>query len=225
MNWKHSFHQQYNKINVNPPDWYNYHVNEWLGVNKQSPHSMPSAAHTHAPWQKQITDVPRPWLMTPYHPATGNDPTHGQWSLLNRSRSDAGPWHSSIRPANLNSLVSVTKNKFGRNKCWSVSNVFGPPQYKLFAHKFKKIPQKWINFRFRHGPIRSFAKPARDSPLFPNVFAANSTVSEWRHENSWILISHTSGLLSDKLFTEMARGYRNALPKTYLPLLACTLNS
>ena len=57
------------------------------------------------------------------------------------------------------------------------------------------------------------------------VCFCNSTVSEWRHENSWILISHTSGLLSDKLFTEMARGYRNALPKTCLPLLVCTLNS
>ena len=53
----------------------------------------------------------------------------------------------------------------------------------------------------------------------------NSTVSEWRHENSWILISHTSGRLSDKLFTEMPCGYRNALPKTYLALLLCTLNS
>ena len=53
----------------------------------------------------------------------------------------------------------------------------------------------------------------------------NSTVSEWRHENSWILISHTSGRLSDKLFTEMACGYRNALPNTCLALLLCTLNS
>ena len=53
----------------------------------------------------------------------------------------------------------------------------------------------------------------------------NSAVSEWRQENSWILISHTSGLLSDKLFTEMACGYRNALPKTCLALLLCMLNS
>ena len=52
-----------------------------------------------------------------------------------------------------------------------------------------------------------------------------STVSELRHENSLILISHTSGRLSDKLFTEIACGYRNALPNTCLALLLCTLNS
>ena len=74
--------------------------------------------------------------------------------------------NSNYRPANLNSLVSVTKNKFVRNKCWSVSNVFGPPRHKLFAHTNLKKSRK-INFRFR-----SFAKPARGSTLFPNVFAA-----------------------------------------------------
>ena len=57
------------------------------------------------------------------------------------------------------------------------------------------------------------------------ILQKNSTVSEWRHENSWILISHTSGRLSDKLFTEMDCGYRNALPNTCLALLLCTQNS
>ena len=66
-----------------------------------------------------------------------------------------------IRPANLNSLVSVTKNKFVRNKCWSVSNVLGRRDTKyLHTQICKKIPQKWTNFRLGTDHIRSFAKPA-----------------------------------------------------------------
>ena len=40
----------------------------------------------------------------------------------------------------------------------------------------------------------------------------NSAAREWRHALSWLCTRLTPGLVSDKLFTEVVSGYRNALP-------------
>ena len=106
------------------------------------------------------------------HLASGRDEPWSTWRSFNRLRLEKG-WkcgssliqmsvtgYPNPRPANLKSLVSVTKKKFVRNKCWSVSNVFGPPTYKLFAH---------INFK---KSLKKLTFDSAVSHLFPNVFVA-----------------------------------------------------